>query len=180
MRLKQIDQQLAHLRGELDRLDHTGQPTASIVAEIGKLEKQRDGLVAGMDTLDLPPRWRSVCEHIVDKLLETDALKSRVERVVEIAERFLDDLDAAPIESVWLVGSRAEETSHTGSDWDWLVVGEDFDSVEAERISRLEAGERLFGLSLDVDVARRGDFNDIIFSSNPPPPSQKALKVYPA
>lgn len=69
MHLQRIDQQLAHLRGELDRLDHTGQPTAPIIAKIGSLQSERDGLVAGMEMVGTP-RWRKVCEGIVDKLLQ--------------------------------------------------------------------------------------------------------------
>lgn len=68
MHLQRIDQQLAHLRGELERLDHTGQPLAPIIAKIGSLENEREGLAAGMDILSTP-RWRRVCEQLVDDLL---------------------------------------------------------------------------------------------------------------
>ena len=94
--------------------------------------------------------------------------------VVECAENFLDEIGEGKIESVWLIGSRGGQVNpaypeRTGvrpdSDWDYLVVGEGFDEVEAELRERLEDGEKFFGLTLDVPISRRGAHKDIIFSS---------------
>lgn len=94
-----------------------------------------------------------------------------------MAERFLDDIGEGRIDEIWLIGSRAGVSNdaypeRTGvrddSDWDYLVVGEDFDAVEDEKIARLEDGERIYGLALDVEVSKRSKHKDIIFSSSAP------------
>lgn len=109
-----------------------------------------------------------------------------IERVRDIAERFLDMLDEGEIESIWLIGSRGGQVNpayperkgkpHAKSDWDFLVVGEDFDAVEAERIRLLESGARIYGMSLDADTRTRNKSLDIIFSSRKP---KVGVQVWP-
>ena len=97
--------------------------------------------------------------------------------VVECAENFLDEIGEGKIESVWLIGSRGGQVNpaypeRTGirpdSDWDYLVVGDNFDEADAELRERLEGGETFFGLTLDVPISRRATHKDIIFASTPP------------
>ena len=94
--------------------------------------------------------------------------------VVECAERFLDEIGEGQVDAVWLIGSRGGQVNpiyperggvRPDSDWDYLVVGENFDEVDAELRERLEAGEMFDGLTLDVPISRRSTHKDIIFSS---------------
>lgn len=123
-----------------------------------------------------------------DETTQTDDLVMQVmtKRVIGIADRFLERLGEGEIESVWLIGSRGGQVNpayperngkpHEGSDWDFLVVGDGFDAVEEEKISLLEQGVRLYGLSLDVPTERRSQHLDITFSSQPP---EAGIKVWP-
>ncbi len=83
-------------------------------------------------------------------------LREKAKLARRLADDFLDILDEGHIEGVYLIGSRATGRARTDSDWDFLIVGEDFDLVEEERCDReyrtyIKPGEV-----------------DIIFSSTPP------------
>ena len=93
---------------------------------------------------------------------------ARFHCVQEKVEYFLDWLGEGQAESVHLIGSRASGRETKSSDWDFLVVGEDFDSYEAERIDALERGELRGVFSIDAKIETRHLSNDIIFSSTPP------------
>ena len=95
-------------------------------------------------------------------------IQPRVDRVFDAADRFLEQLDESPPKAIYLVGSRSKGKAGDTSDWDFIVHGDDFDNVEAEKIRQLEDGVRLNGLSLDVDINKRANHNDIIFSSKEP------------
>lgn len=56
------------------------------------------------------------------------------------------------------------------SDWDFLIVGEDFDKVEDERIEQ--------EWRIDAKTEDRPGDVDIIFSSSPPKQGQTAIKLY--
>jgi len=105
---------------------------------------------------------------------------SNVQRVLNTANAFLDELGEGFIEAIYLVGSRASDTPSETSDWDYLVVGDDFDKVEDERIARAEEGNPFPGLDIDVAIKDRPQHLDIIFSSDPPSEGQVAKKVWEA
>lgn len=95
------------------------------------------------------------------------------ENVLRAAETFLDFLGEGEIETIWLVGSRANGQARTDSDWDFLIVGDGFNAVEAERIHLAEAGQLPLGCRLlDVSVSPNGP--DVIFDSVSPlsPPAK--------
>lgn len=95
-------------------------------------------------------------------------IKSKLDNVIYTADSYLDRIDAPEIDSVWLIGSRASGNEGPDSDWDFLIVGPDFDDVEAEKLDTLECGGRIYGMHLDVARHLRNTYNDIIFSSHEP------------
>ena len=60
------------------------------------------------------------------------------------------------IESIWLIGSRANNTSEEGSDWDFIVFGGDNIRV------KLEASPDLYNIETDILVVNLdGDFKSV-------------------
>ena len=96
-------------------------------------------------------------------------LHQKTQKALDLAESFLNHIDFGVINSVYLIGSRAAGTASKNSDWDFLIVGEDFDDVEVERIAQ--------EWRIDTDYETRGQAIDIIFSSKPPKPSQPSIRV---
>jgi predicted nucleotidyltransferase len=96
-------------------------------------------------------------------------------KVLYIANSFLDELGEGEIDAVYLIGSHASDKAREQSDIDFLVVGDGFDLVEEERLERAEEGNPFPGL--DVSIAP-GDV-DITFSSNHPREDQPHKKLYP-
>lgn len=88
-------------------------------------------------------------------------LRAKCEKAYELADDFLERIDANVIDAIYLIGSRAIGKAHSLSDWDFLVVGEGFDDVEDERIRQ------------KWRIGHNPDDVDIIFSSKRP---KKAFK----
>jgi predicted nucleotidyltransferase len=121
--------------------------------------------------------WRLFTEN--NNLSISDEVQIKADIVFRIADGFLDELDAPQITAIYLVGSRADNTQHKDSDWDFLVFGDGFDEVEDEKNNRADEGNPFPGLDIDVAAADRHISIDIIFSSSPPSPEQASIKVYP-
>ena len=121
--------------------------------------------------------WRLFTEN--NNLSISDEVQIKADIAFRIADSFLDELDAPQITAIYLVGSRADNTQHKDSDWDFLVFGDGFDEVEDEKNYRAEEGNPFPGLDIDVAAADRHISIDIIFSSSPPSPEQASIKVYP-
>lgn len=83
-------------------------------------------------------------------------LREKCEKAYDLADSFLESIDANVIDAVYLIGSRATGKAHAHSDWDFLVVGDGFNEVEEERVRQ------------DWRVKHKPDDVDIIFSSRPP------------
>ena len=96
---------------------------------------------------------------------ELSELRANAEIAMDRANRFLSLLGEGYIEAIYLVGSRASGKERPDSDWDFLIVGEDFDVVERERI------ERNYWLGVKPGTV------DIIFSSSPPEKEQPHIKI---
>ena len=103
----------------------------------------------------------------------------KAREALRTAEEFLDELGEGNITSIYLIGSRASGTAGPSSDWDFLVVGEDLDDIEEEKIRLAEEGNPFPGLDIDISPLRRSEHIDIIFSNKGPREGQKAIKVYP-
>lgn len=102
----------------------------------------------------------------------------------EIADRWLDSIEADQIARVWLIGSRAEGTAGPESDIDFLIVGNSFDAAEDERIAQAEEGHFEKGLfkvlNTTIPTSERPGHIDIVFSSKGPRPDQAAVLLYDA
>ncbi len=114
-----------------------------------------------------------------NKFVNENTLEVNTQRVLNIADAFLDELGEGHIEAIYLIGSRASGEEREDSDWDYLVVGDGFDAVEEERIARAEEGNPFPGLDIDVPIDKRGKHLDIIFSSDPPRADQASKLIYP-
>lgn len=105
-------------------------------------------------------------------------LKHKTQTAIALVEEMLDILDLSEPYDIYLIGSQAEGTATEKSDWDFLVVGEDFDEVEDERGELFDSGELPKRLGLeqyhDPKIGKGGQV-DIIFSSNIP--KRKNIKV---
>jgi hypothetical protein len=106
--------------------------------------------------------------------------RSKAISILGSAERFLywldeQGFDSAPIDAIYFYGSRAYGKQGPDSDWDFLVVGQDFSDVESERLRLAEEGNmpRQFvnSFGIDTPAATRGSHSDIVFdeiiSTNP-------------
>jgi hypothetical protein len=112
-----------------------------------------------------------------DAMRLTAEIQRRADNVWRLADGWIEEeIGEGNIESIWLVGSRggvvneaypegkhgsAPGMPHAGSDWDWLVVGEDFGRLDVELNELREQGRR-------GPIYDRRSGNDIIFSSTPP------------
>lgn len=119
-------------------------------------------------------------------------LRRRAETVWRIVDDYLEnELGEGTISSIWLIGSRAGQINMSKpsrgvptetSDWDWLVVGEDFDAIEAELCRQYDEGENtnhpIFKRFEGHDLRRRGNANDIVLSSTAP--QGYGIKVWPS
>lgn len=106
------------------------------------------------------------------------SLDSAAKQAFAIADDFLGELGASEIDEIYLIGSVVEGSAGESSDIDFLIVGEDFDDVEDERIAMAESGDPFPGLDIDVAVSRRKGHLDIIFSSSQPRDDQVHRKLY--
>ena len=141
------------------------------------------GTLAGLAVAGLVAQRRRGSR--ADAVLLTAEIQKRADRVWKLADGWIDDeIGEGNIESIWLVGSRggvvneaypegkhgsAPGMPHTDSDWDWLVVGEDFDQLDVELNELREQGRR-------GPIYDKHSGNDIIFSSTPP---TSGLRVWP-
>lgn len=105
-------------------------------------------------------------------------LEKHLASVLKKAEDFLELLGEGEIESIWLIGSRAEGTAKRDSDWDFLIVGEDFNDVEEALLDMIEGDEYTCGINLDSTEENRHLSEDIIFSSDPPSKEQASIKLW--
>ena len=113
-----------------------------------------------------------------NKFVNENMLDYNTQRVLSIANAFLDELDEGHIEAIYLIGSRASGEEREDSDWDYLVVGDGFDRIEDEKIARAEEGNPFPGLDIDVATGERHKSLDIIFSSVPPKADQASKLLY--
>ena len=113
-----------------------------------------------------------------NKFVNENTLDYNTQRVLNIANAFLEELGAGHIEAIYLIGSRASGEEKEDSDWDYLVVGDEFDAVEDEKGIWADRGEPFPGLDVDVAYAERHKSLDIIFSSVPPKADQASKLLY--
>jgi predicted nucleotidyltransferase len=114
-----------------------------------------------------------------NKFVNENTSEGNTQRVLDIANAFLNELGEGHIEAIYLIGSRASGEEKEDSDWDYLVVGDGFDVVEDEKIARAEEGNPFPGLDIDVATVERHKSLDIIFSSDPPKADQASKLIYP-
>lgn len=112
-----------------------------------------------LDVFDLPTEFKATANYNV-----------YLEKAKKLAEEMLNLLDIESSYTIYLIGSRASNKAKESSDWDFLIVGEDFDAVEEERIAMFEEGTLPKSLALDQDPKTRGKAVDVIFSSKSPKP----------
>lgn len=104
-------------------------------------------------------------------------IKTKLAQAIKKTEMMLDLVDLDVNYNIYLIGSRASNTETENSDWDFLIVGEDFDGLEDERIALFEEGELPKELALDCPTHLRKDHVDVIFSSTPPKANQPNIKL---